>query len=478
MRGVNSRLAGIVVLVLALSLVAVPAAAGAQPATSMGQSKGNAARTGEQPGPGLSGKPALRWSYQPPASPTASFRFLPPVMADGKLYVAARVGAFPQVIRLDAKTGRLLPWKSQKGIGLAVGDVNEPDVASVALMPLALVDGVLYVPTVSMFNNEADRAELTAYDANTGTQLWRLGGYKVDKAVVPQPAGSSVAGIYDLILSPAIADGVAYIPVSGMSPSKVASGLLVAVDAHTGKELWHAVADGEMGTPSVANGRVYDGIFISAGNSTDSFTLAYDAKTGQQRWRAHVESIGQMPVVDGLVYTTTENQIVALNADTGAVEWQITAPAGTLSSAAVVNGTVYVTDLLSQQATAAASSSPSGALYALDAKTGKLRWSVGIDTAWFGDIAVTSGAVYLTLGNQNQAGPNIGHDAALLAFDAGTGKQLWRFTPAHAGNRYGSPTIVGGVAYVVTNTYVDALGGGLTPDSPIATAAASLGGRG
>lgn len=194
--------------------------------------------------------------------------------------------------------------------------------------------------------------------------------------------------------SPAVVDGVVY--VGSVSPAVPEGGALHAVNAATGEELWRL--------PTIPG----DGIFSSPA------------------------------VVDGMVYAGSYDGIViAATADTGKERWRFTAGSLVISSPAVVNGVVYIGDA-------------AGYLYALDAATGKLRWRFAADKPYERSIAtsaaVVNGTVYVVTGVRRPS-----QHAWLHALDAATGKERWRFTVSADGDVRGTPAVAGNVVYVVTS---------------------------
>lgn len=107
-------------------------------------------------------------------------------------------------------------------------------------------------------------------------------------------------------------------------------------------------------------------------------------------------------VVNGVVYVGSEDQnIYALDANTGAVIWSYLTGYAVYSSPAVDNGVVYV-----------------GALYyvyALDASTGTLIWNYPTGGLVQSSPAVANGIVYVG-----------GGDGYLYALNTSTGTLLWR----------------------------------------------------
>lgn len=119
------------------------------------------------------------------------------------------------------------------------------------------------------------------------------------------------------------------------------------------------------------------------------------------------------PVVcDGIVYTATldedlkgEAAVVALDAATGKQIWKYELPASVKNSIAVEGGLVFAQDVL-------------GKLYAIDGRTGALRWSdqmpVSFLPALIDGLVADNGIVYAGSGH------------GLSAYNAATGKLLWR----------------------------------------------------
>ncbi|MCO8254724.1 PQQ-binding-like beta-propeller repeat protein [Haladaptatus sp. AB618] len=103
---------------------------------------------------------------------------------------------------------------------------------------------------------------------------------------------------------------------------------------------------------------------------------------------------------------------------------------GTTSSPIVSNGTVFVATGLPSGFTIDAD----GKLYALDATTGKTKWSATLPKGGTGTPAVADGLVF--------AGSA---DRALTAFDAASGAVRWRTTTSAP---VGTPTVAGGNVYV------------------------------
>jgi glucose dehydrogenase len=79
-------------------------------------------------------------------------------------------------------------------------------------------------------------------------------------------------------------------------------------------------------------------------------------------------------------------------------------------------------------------------LVALDAATGKLLWKNIIGDPWLGESASAAplawqGVVYMGI-----AGSELGVRGRVMAYDAATGKELWRFNTIPMGNEVGAET--------------------------------------
>ncbi len=138
-------------------------------------------------------------------------------------------------------------------------------------------------------------------------------------------------------------------------------------------------------------------------------------------------------VVDGVIYTNTGAETVALDATTCAVRWKVshTSDEGTYSPSnrglAVMGGRVF-------------RGTGDTRLIALDAATGKLLWKNVIGDPGLGEGASAAplawdGVVYMGI-----AGSELGVRGRVMAFDAATGKELWRFNTIPMGNETGAET--------------------------------------
>ncbi|SDJ73591.1 Outer membrane protein assembly factor BamB, contains PQQ-like beta-propeller repeat [Nonomuraea maritima] len=261
---------------------------------------------------------------------------------------------------------------------------------------LAYGDGLVLAPTLG--------SELYAVDAKKGELRW-----KAVPEEAPAPNNQRTYGYY----SPAVSGHTVLWPYQtrfGIG----SQGVLKALDTRTGKQIWASPMSGNQmsdGTPAVMDGTVY------VGNQTADRVLAYDLATGARKWTG-TESLGSWQdgvptAADGKVFIGANNGIAARDAKTGETLWTYTSPRSSLvssgstpSAAAVKDGVVYM-------------GFPSGAVVALDARTGNVFW----ERALPGDIyhgGVMSSPV--VAGDTLFVGANNGRFYA-LATD--TGQILW-----------------------------------------------------
>ncbi|SFF12986.1 Serine/threonine protein kinase [Actinacidiphila alni] len=179
---------------------------------------------------------------------------------------------------------------------------------------------------------------------------------------------------------------------------------------------------------------------------------AVDALTGSELWSYPVGepgaagSVPTRPVVaDGVVHLTAGTRVIALDERSGAERWHFDAPAVMFSPPAHVpgpgasGGGVYVADHL-------------GTVYALDPADGRARWRVATEPRQsLEPVIVAGGALHLGAGS------------ALYTLDAVSGAPRWRF--AAQGEVVGSPAVADGRVHFGSKDHclytVDAGGGQL-----------------
>ena len=228
--------------------------------------------------------------------------------------------------------------------------------------------------------------------------------------------------------SGAVAHGVVYATFIGKPPcnhlNESDGGLLVALDAKTGKVRWRLAEGPDETSPMLANGLVY------VGNWTGD-VIAVNQRTGKVRWRFHTDGPVKGSVAlsgPNVVFGSYDGHVYSVNALSGHEIWRGSAQQGLAlslgtfySTPAVAYGRVYI-------------GNTDGRIYSYGASTGDLRWSHSTGGYVYSSPAVWQERVY--------AGS---YDGTFYALDAATGNPIWTFKAA--GPISGAPTIIDGVVY-------------------------------
>jgi len=138
-------------------------------------------------------------------------------------------------------------------------------------------------------------------------------------------------------------------------------------------------------------------------------------------------------VVDETIFTTTSRETVALDATNCAVRWKYTYVPDEVElppsnrGVAVLDGRVF-------RGTA------DGRLVALDAQTGKLLWKNVIGDPRLGESITAAPLAAGGLVFEGIAGGELGIKGRMMAFDAMTGREVWRFDTIPTGKQVGAET--------------------------------------
>jgi outer membrane protein assembly factor BamB len=135
-------------------------------------------------------------------------------------------------------------------------------------------------------------------------------------------------------------------------------------------------------------------------------------------------------VFGGIVYvgTSKDDYVYALDAKTGSLRWKYQTMDQISSSPTVSGDFVYI-------------GSNDGYVYALDAEIGSLKWKYKVSSKIFSAPVISEGAIYF--GSHNFSGRNY-----VYALDAKTGSLKWKYETYYAIDR-SSPAVSGGTIYVV-----------------------------
>jgi outer membrane protein assembly factor BamB len=216
-------------------------------------------------------------------------------------------------------------------------------------------------------------------------------------------------------------------------------GNVYALDAATGALKWKFKTGNVVhASPAIANGVVFVG-------SWDSYLYALDAVTGTEKWRFQtgVDPVNHnqqgiqssAAIFDGVVYFgCRDGHLYAVDEQTGVMKWAYnTKGSWVLNSPAVSHGKVYF------------ATSDTGLLYAADAKTGSIAFSVNWGWPMFSSPAIAGDMLYIgsTAGTVN---------AARLA----DGTKAWSF--ATEASKKNAAEIPSYFAPFTTNFYDDVMG--------------------
>lgn len=304
--------------------------------------RGNAARTGEMPGPGPEGAPELRWTFEVKGVVSSTAAVDGDSVYIGSIYDTA-------LIALDAANGTER-WRVDVSDGIrsspAVADgvvyfgssnhtvyalySDDGEIAwkfetaaDVNSSP-AIVDGTVYVTSHD--------GHLYALDADDGTRRWDF-----------QLQGRSDS-------SPAIRDGILLVHDE--------YGLVYALDATDGQELWRFDAGSEILASPLATA---DNAIVV---SKEGRVHALELQSGRELWRfdSSADVISPPSVSQNvLIVTTIASEVHALDVASGNELWRYSPPERGRHASAIFNDTVYISSLYAD-------------IYAIDINSGTELW--------------------------------------------------------------------------------------------------------
>lgn len=205
-----------------------------------------------------------------------------------------------------------------------------------------------------------------------------------------------------------------------------ARGELVALDRRTGQKAGsHPFGDSVEGALAVASDGRTVVVPVAKGRAA---VLAYDARTGQERWRWTGGAVtgGVALVGDVAVASTRDGRTVGLDLESGTERWAHDAPDGAQIQAAPISlgsTTVLVSD-------------DRGRLDALDARTGQVVWTADAGAPVLRSPEVADGIVVVPTTR-----------GRLVALDAASGAIRWALDLAPS-VRLATPSVADGLVVV------------------------------
>eukprot|EP01043_Picozoa_sp_COSAG02_P071405 COSAG02_NODE_13035_length_1456_cov_17.156964_2_plen_350_part_00 len=202
-----------------------------------------------------------------------------------------------------------------------------------------------------------------------------------------------------------------------------------ALDAATGIARWNFTTPD---TSSATQPAVFgSGVFFAALRGKQVRLVNIDADTGAVIWDVHVPGIRGVAapptVADSTLYITLDTGLHAFNAATGAAIWAQTA-------LTACSNTVPVVDTTASIVYAARGKSKNGVI-ALDARTGQPRWTAlpQVDNPWASPV-LADGQVFIGGFESNAALPGGGYYTGLVyALSAESGSLQWQRNLTHSG---------------------------------------------
>jgi outer membrane protein assembly factor BamB len=256
------------------------------------------------------------------------------------------------------------------------------------------------------------RGRFYALDAETGKQLWT------------KNFGRCAAA------SPTVWRGVVYQVLMHELPCPKhqagATGLLIAMNARTGRELWSFRPGAIESSPLVVDGIIYFG-------SWDHYVYAIDVRTKKVKWRFLTDDqvVAGPAYSHGTIYIpSSSGHLYAINASTGRERWRASSFSRFgrreyfYATPTVAYGRVFI-------------GNADGYVYSYGAKSGNLIWAQHAGTYVYTAAAVWRKTVYVGT-----------WDGWVVAFDAATGRTRWRHDSP--GGVSGAPTVMDGLLYYAT----------------------------
>jgi eukaryotic-like serine/threonine-protein kinase len=260
-----------------------------------------------------------------------------PILANGVLYFGSDDG---NLYAVNPSSGAKM-WSRYAGTGGEAVSVGTP----------AVVNGVVYATST----NNSTHSYVLAVKAKTGAQIWRqmansellsspqVSGNKVYVAAtaITKPGQSSTRESHLEVFN--AADGshavqlahtqFATASTQSISPPTLANGSIytgslngsVSATGANGNALWQRSLGGEVdASPQLANGSLFVG--VNVGTIKGNSIVALNAANGAVRWQRFIDNYGGGNIVVSnttVFFGTVDGHVYALDANTGAVRWTV-----------------------------------------------------------------------------------------------------------------------------------------------------------
>ncbi|GCE27291.1 hypothetical protein KDA_27750 [Dictyobacter alpinus] len=296
---------------------------------------------------------------------------------------------------LNAHSGHLL-WQRQLG--------NEATVVGTLAQQVYVSDG----------------EQLTAYDVNTGKQLWsrtRVGSFlQVDAGLIYTFANSHL-GWNLLALRPQDGQTVANYTMldvylrsiqieNGLAYVVQANSIMFTLQLSDHRQLWRQTLPPNANVARIVDGRIYLDIYDQG---KDNQIEVLRGRDGAFLWHYSYGYVSTTDIQDGIVYVSAHSSISALRVETGQLLWHY--ETGYLDPDIRINaGTVYV------------NSFSAGVVDTLNAHTGKPIWHYATSQRGKDQSSIISFIVHIDGGIVYIASVN---DLTLNAISASNKSPLW-----------------------------------------------------
>ena len=318
----------------------------------------------------------------------------PVAVSDGLVYVTAMdkvPGLYPWSViyylqALSAEDGSFRWHSEQAGSNLTTPVVE---------------DGIVYVGSI--------RAGIYALDAISGQAIWFL-------------------NVTDPVSTPVVRDGKVYLSSEGRNPSdpnEPRENKLVTIDSKTGQWSWSVLLDRSFHpklAPLVTSTAVY---FVNGPK-----LYFADPQTGNTRlvFEAEDDFITEPALHDGTIYITSHSDLMAIDADSGALLWSLPIDEGMLGSMLFSDDVAYLSVMIGFSPPLLGT----GRVVAVDINTQNELWHFDFNSPIY-SLVDDDDTIYFVSGSQ------------MRGINKTTGRQVWRFK---AKDTLNAPTIADGIIYV------------------------------